>query len=89
VLDLDAMLLDSNVVSTVVSIIRETKVRQRSNKLMFPFLIPSFYTCEDAAVKEEDVMVWPWGHLAPTTAAVASVTVVPGSYVMWSHIFVL
>jgi hypothetical protein len=56
---------------------------------MFPFLIPSFYTCEDAAVKEEDVMVWPWGHLAPTTAAVASVTVVPGSYVMWSHIFVL
>jgi hypothetical protein len=37
----------------------ERKSETRSNKLMFPFLIPSFYTCQDVAVQEEDTMVQP------------------------------
>jgi hypothetical protein len=54
----------------------------------FSFL-PSFYTCEDAAVQEEDVTVRPWGRLMPTAAAVIGAVVVPGSFVKLSHIFVL
>jgi hypothetical protein len=50
--------------------------------------LSSFYTCEDAAVQEEDAAVRPWGHLAPIVAAVAGAAVVPDS-VKWSHIFVL
>jgi hypothetical protein len=41
--------------------------------------LSSFYTCEDAAVQEEDVAVRPWGRLAPTVAAVAGAAVVPDS----------
>jgi hypothetical protein len=56
--------------------------RDQMNLCFYFSFLPSFYTCEDTAVQEEDATVRPLG-------AVVGAAAVSGSCVKWSYIFVL